>query len=215
MEKVFVAVSGNIGVGKSTLVKRLAAKLDWEPIFEPQDESPYLADFYREMGVWAFHSQLFFLGRRLRQYQDFLAIPRSVIQDRCVYEDAEVFARNLFEQGRISSRDWDTYQSLYQGVLNFIPPPDLLIYLKADLPTLLGRVEKRGRDYEKGIERDYLVTLQHLYERWIAGFRLAPVLVVPADRLNFVSDETHLDQIAEVVMAKLAGHETPAFARQS
>jgi len=208
VEKVFVAVSGNIGVGKSTLVERLAARLDWEPVFEPQDESPYLADFYREMGVWAFHSQLFFLGRRLRQYRDFLAIPRSIIQDRCVYEDAEVFARNLFEQGLIGPRDWDTYQSIYQGVVHLIPPPDLLIYLKADLPTLRQRIEKRNRDYEKGIEPGYLETLQRLYERWIAGFRLAPVLAVPADWLNFVSDERHLDLIAEKVMEKLTGHET-------
>ncbi|MDP2735522.1 MAG: deoxynucleoside kinase [bacterium] len=211
MGKVFVAVSGNMGAGKSTLVEKLAARLGWKPLFEPQDESPYLTDFYSDMKTWAFHSQLFFLGRRLKQYQDLLASPGGVLQDRCVYEDAEVFARYLFDRGMISPRDWETYQSIYRGVLRFLPPPDLLIYLQADLATLQGRIKRRGRSYEKGIDPEYLTGLQALYEGWIAGFRLAPVLVVPADWLDFVKEERHLDLIAEKIREKLSGHETLDF----
>jgi len=211
MDRVFVAVSGNIGVGKSTLVERLAAKLGWDPLFEPQDENPYLADFYKDMKTWAFHSQLFFLGRRLRQYQELLASPGGVLQDRCVYEDAEVFARYLFDRGMISPRDWETYRGIYRGIQQFLPPPDLLIYLQADLPTLQARIRMRGRDYEKGIDPEYLAGIQDLYESWIAGFRLAPVLVVPADWLDFVKEERHLDLIAERVRDKLSGHETLEF----
>jgi deoxyadenosine/deoxycytidine kinase len=213
VEKTFAVVSGNMGVGKSTLVEKLAGKLGWQAVFEPQDENPYLADFYRDMKSWALHSQLFFLGRRFKQYQELLASPRSVFQDRCVYEDAEVFARNLYEQEKIPERDWQVYRSIYEGVLQFVPPPSLLIYLQADLPTLRQRIEQRGRDYEQGMQPDYLEGLQRLYERWIRDYRLSPVLVIPADRLDFVKEEKHLDQIAQAVMEKLSGHETLEFDR--
>ena len=213
MEKTFAVVSGNMGVGKSTLVEKLAGKLGWQAVFEPQDENPYLADFYQDMPRWALHSQFFFLGRRLRQHRELLASPRNVLQDRCVYEDAEVFARNLYEQGKIPERDWRVYWGMYEGIIQFVPPPNLLIYLQAGLPTLRRRIEQRGRDYEREISTDYLQGLQRLYESWIRDYRLSPVLVVPADRLDFVKEEKHLDQIAQAVVEKLSGHETLKFDR--
>lgn len=211
MSKVFAAVAGNMGVGKSTLVGKLAPRLDWKAVFEPQEESPYLADFYQDMPRWALHSQLFFLGRRLRQHRELLASSQNVLQDRCLYEDAEVFARNLYEQGKISERDWQVYWSIYEGVIQFVPPPDLLIYLQADLPTLRRRIRQRGRDYERQIPPEYLRGLQRLYEAWIRDYRLSPVLVVPADWLDFVKEEKHLDLIAEKVTEKLSGHEMIEF----
>ena len=134
--KKFVAVAGNIGVGKSTLVEMLCEKLGWEPFYEPVAENPYLSDFYEDMPTWSFHSQIFFLSHRLRSHHDLANHPTSVIQDRSVYEDAEVFAQNLFRQGHIQPRDYQTYRELYETVIGFLPPPDLVIYLKASVPTL-------------------------------------------------------------------------------
>jgi deoxyadenosine/deoxycytidine kinase len=208
VEKVFAAVAGNMGVGKSTLVEKLAGKLGWKAVFEPQDENPYLADFYQDMERWALPSQCFFLGRRLRQYREILDGPQNALQDRCVYEDANVFARNLYEQGKIPERDWRVYQSIYEGVIQFVPPPNLLIYLQADLATLQRRIQQRGREYERQIPLDYLRGLQRLYENWIRDYRLSPVLVVTTDWLNFVSDESHLELVAQKVMDKISGHET-------
>jgi deoxyadenosine/deoxycytidine kinase len=185
--KKFVAVAGNIGVGKSTLVRMLCEKLGWEPFYEPVTENPYLADFYSDMSAWSFHSQVFFLTHRLRAHHQLAQHPNSVIQDRSVYEDAEIFAQNLSLQGHIEARDYQTYRELYETVMQFLPPPDLVIYLRAAVPTLMNRISRRGRDYERTITLDYLQSLNDLYEAWISNFVLCPVLTVPADDLDYVA----------------------------
>ena len=211
--KRFVAVAGNIGVGKSTLVALLSERLQWEPFFEPVGENPYLADFYQDMRQWAFHSQVFFLTRRLRSHRQLLDHPTSAIQDRSVYEDAEVFATNLYRQSLIDERDFQAYRELYQVLVEFLPPPDLVIYLRASVPTLLRRVQSRGRDYEKLISAEYLEQLNQLYEEWIGRFTLCPILSVPADNLNYVSNLKHLDLIAMKIQEKLMGKEEVVFTK--
>lgn len=210
--KKFIAVAGNIGVGKSTLVDLLCQSLGWQPFFEPVTENPYLADFYRDMPTWGFHSQIFFLTHRLRIHHDLLQIPGSVIQDRSIYEDAEVFAQNLFLQGTISERDYQTYRSLYLTLSDFLPPPDLVIYLRASVPTLLKRIEQRNRDYEQKISPAYLERLNSLYEKWIDNFTLCPVLTIPADDLDFVAHPRHLELILRKVQEKLTGKDEVIFA---
>ncbi len=209
--KKFVAVAGNIGVGKSTLVTLLSQRLGWQPFYEPEAENPYLADFYRDMRAWAFHSQVFFLTHRLRIHRRLLDHPTSVIQDRSVYEDAEVFAENLYRQGMMVERDYRTYRGLYEVLVEFLPPPDLVIYLRASVETLLERIARRGREYERHIAADYLRQLNDLYEQWIQGFSLCPVLTVPADDLDYVAHPTHLDLIVRKVQEKLAGKEEVVF----
>ena len=205
--KKFVAVAGNIGVGKSTLVGLLCAKLGWEPFYEPVTENPYLADFYRDMNAWAFHSQTFFLTHRLKAHDELARREASVIQDRSIYEDAEIFAQNLFLQGHISPRDYQTYRELYETMLRFLPPPDLVIHLRASVATLTNRISRRGRDYERTIASEYLASLNTLYENWLANFNLCPVLTVPADDLDFVSHPGHLDLVIAKMQDKLTGQD--------
>lgn len=209
--KKFVAVAGNIGVGKSTLVTMLSDRLGWKPFFEPVGENPYLADFYRDMRTWAFHSQIFFLTRRLRIHRQMIDHPSSAIQDRSVYEDAEVFAHNLFRQGLIGERDYNSYCELYQVLIEFLPPPDLVVYLRASVSTLQERIRLRGRDYERQITTDYLGQLNELYESWISRFSLCPVLTVPADDLDYVAIPAHLDLIVRKVEEKLTGKDEVVF----
>jgi deoxyadenosine/deoxycytidine kinase len=209
--KRFIAVAGNIGVGKSTLVNLLSQRLGWKPFFEPVSENPYLADFYQDMRAWAFHSQIFFLTRRLRIHRQLLDHPSSAIQDRSVYEDAEIFALNLYRQGLIGGRDYNSYRELYEVLTEFLPPPDLVMYLRASVPTLLDRIKQRGRDYERQITPDYLEQLNQLYEEWIARFHLCPVLTVPADDLDYVSIPAHLSLIVNKVEEKLMGKEEVVF----
>ncbi len=209
--KKFIAVAGNIGVGKSTLVTLLCDRLGWQPFYEPEAENPYLADFYRDMRSWAFHSQIFFLTHRLRAHRQLIDHPTSVIQDRSVYEDAEVFACNLYQQGLISERDYGAYRELYQVLIEFLPPPDLVVYLRASVPTLLKRISHRGRDYERRISPEYLEQLNLLYEDWIRNFSLCPVLTVPADELDYVAHSWHLDLVARKIEDKLTGKEEVVF----
>lgn len=209
--KKFVAIAGNIGVGKSTLVQMLCKQMEWEPFYEPVTENPYLADFYADMNAWSFHSQVFFLAHRLRSHFQLSQRLGSVVQDRSVYEDAEIFAQNLYRQGHIQERDYQTYRDLYETTLRFLPPPDLVIYLRASVPTLLHRISSRGRDYERAIAPEYLDGLNNLYEAWIDDFTLCPVLAVPADDLDFVSHPGHLRLIIEKVSAKLTGKEEVVF----
>ncbi len=210
--KKFVAVAGNIGVGKSTLVEGLCNQLGWEPFYEPVAENPYLADFYEDMAAWSFHSQVFFLSHRLRAHHLIAQRPGSVIQDRSVYEDAEIFAHNLYLQGHIHERDYQTYKELYDTVIEFLPPPELVIYLRASVGTLLERISRRGRDYERAISGEYLESLNGLYEQWIARFSLCPVLTVPADHLDYVAHPGHLRLIVAKVDEKLTGKDEVVFA---
>jgi len=209
--KKFVAVAGNIGVGKSTLVTMLCQQLDWQPFYEPEADNPYLADFYKDMRSWAFHSQIFFLTHRLRAHRQLIDHPTSVIQDRTVYEDAHVFAHNLYGQGFISERDYSTYRELYRVLCEFLPPPDLVVYLRASVPTLLQRVSLRGREYERQITPEYLKNLNELYENWIINFNVCPVLSVPADDLDYVAHSSHLDLIVKKIQDKLTGKEEVVF----
>ena len=211
MGKRFIAVGGNIGVGKSTLTRMLSEYLCWQPFYEAVDDNPYLADFYRDMRTWSFHSQIFFLSRRLRHHRQIVDYPSTVIQDRTVYEDAEVFARNLYRQELMSDRDFASYREMYEALKAFLPPPDLLIYLDASVPTLIERIRLRGRDYEQQIDPEYLKQLSALYEEWIAGFSLCPVLTIPSDELDFVNNRAHLELIAAKVLERLQGKEIVAL----
>lgn len=207
----FVAVAGNIGVGKSTLVELIAERMQWTPFFEPQSQNPYLADFYQDMQEWSFQSQIFFLSRRLRAHRDISDHPGPAVQDRSVYEDAEIFAHNLFLERNMSDRDYRTYRDLYEVLIRFLPPPDLVVYLRASVDTLVTRISMRGRDYEKAIQPEYLTRLNNLYEEWTERFSLCPVLTVPADDLNYVLNDAHLDLIISKIESKLSGKEEVRF----
>jgi deoxyadenosine/deoxycytidine kinase len=209
--KKYIAMAGNIGVGKSTLVDLLCERLKWQPFFEPVTENPYLADFYREMSTWSFHSQIFFMAHRLQIQKDLIHFPGSVIQDRSIYEDAEIFARSLFLQNYLAKRDYDTYRTMYETITEFIPAPNLVIYLRANVDTLQHRITLRNRDYEKTISRDYLTNLNVLYEEWIAHFNICPVLTVPADDLDYVANPRHFDLIVTKVEEKLTGKDEVVF----
>ncbi|MEA5079535.1 MAG: deoxynucleoside kinase [Anaerolineaceae bacterium] len=212
--KKFIAVAGNIGVGKSTLVEMISPRLDCQPFYEPVTENPYLADFYHDMPAWSFQSQIFFLTHRLRIHHDLLHAAGSVIQDRSIYEDAEVFARNLYVQGNMAERDYETYRSLYITLAETLPPPDLVIYLRASVSTLTKRIALRNRDYERSIAPEYLAALNELYESWINHFTLCPILTVPADDLDYVAHPGHLDLIARKVNEKLTGKEVVIFNKE-
>jgi deoxyadenosine/deoxycytidine kinase len=209
--KRFIGVAGNVGVGKSTLTSLLSEYLCWEPFYEAVDDNPYLADFYKDMRTWSFHSQIYFLSRRLGHHRQIIERPGTVVQDRTVYEDAEIFARNLHLQGHMNERDWHSYWDLYQTVITILPPPDLVIYLQASVPVLQERIRQRGRDYEQQIAPEYLTQLNELYEEWVEGFSLCPVLTVPTDNLNFVAVNSHLELIASRVLDKLHGKEVVVF----
>ena len=212
--KHFVAIAGNIGVGKSSLVEKLAKMNGWQAYFEPVAENPYLKDFYENMKAWAFQSQVFFLSHRLRMHLDLLENPASVIQDRSVYEDAEIFAANLFQQGQMSERDYSSYIKLYGLLSDMLRPPDLVIYLRASVPVLQRRIASRGRDFESQIDDQYLEQLNQLYENWIDGFSLCPVLTVPTDQMDFVAHNGHLELIMEKMQEKLTGKEEVIFTQE-
>ena len=212
--KRFVAIAGNIGVGKSSLAALLSERLNWDPFLEAVDDNPYLADFYEDMRRWSFHSQIYFLSRRLRHHWQLLQLANSVIQDRTVYEDAEIFARNLSQQGLMDERDYRSYWELYQVVTTVLPPPDLVVYLRASVPTCQERIRRRGRPYEQDIKTAYLEQLNELYEEWIDGFSLCPVLSVPSDDLDFVLNPNHLELITGKILDKLQGREEVVFDTQ-
>jgi deoxyadenosine/deoxycytidine kinase len=197
--KYFIAIAGNIGAGKSTLTGMLSQTFGWEPFYEANAENPYLADFYADMQRWSFHSQVFFLGKRLEHHKQLVDHQGSVVQDRTVYEDAEIFARNLYEQGTMEQRDYDVYQGLYHAVSAFLPPPDLVIYLQGSVEKLLAHINKRGREYERSIAPDYLTRLNRLYDQWIDNWTASPVVRVPMDRIDFLQNRTDFEEIVQMV----------------
>lgn len=183
-----IAIAGNMGSGKSTLVGFLSRTYGIAPFYEPNDQNPYLPDFYKDMRRWAFHSQIYFLSNKFRLHQELDRTPGVSILDRTIFEDAEVFATALKEMRRIDKRDWETYRDLYQAILEAIDPPDLMIYLRCSMRTLRKRIRLRGRAMEQDVPLSYLKRLERLYERWIASYRMSDVLLLETDRLDYESD---------------------------
>ncbi len=200
--KIFIAVAGNIGVGKSSLTQMVAEALQWQPFFEAVDENPYLADFYQDMARWSFHSQVYFLARRLNHHRQLLDHPSHVIQDRSIYEDAEIFAKNLYRQGKLSKRDYRCYRDLYEGICNFLPPPNLILYLKAPVGILAERIAMRGRDYERQISIAYLAELNALYNEWESGWNRCPIVSIQTAEMDFVR---HSEDFA-TILAEIRCH---------
>ncbi len=201
--KLFVAVAGSIGCGKSSLTRLLSNHFNWEPYFESVDDNPYLSDFYADMKRWSFHLQVYFLSKRFMNQKQILESSRSIIQDRTIYEDAEIFARNLYEIGQMDERDYRNYRELFKVMTNYLKAPDLLIYLRASVGTLLRQISQRGRDFEKGITREYLEQLNRHYEHWIAHYDLGPLLIIEADNIDFVKNGGHFLHIVNSVERKL------------
>jgi deoxyadenosine/deoxycytidine kinase len=199
MAKVFVAIAGNMGSGKTTLTKLLSDRFGWEPFFEPVSENPYLSDFYGDMRRWAFHLQVCFLTRRFEGHQQILQSDISALQDRTIYEDWEIFARNLYESGQMEERDWHAYSLLAEVMCQHLTPPDLMVYLRKSVPRLVERIRTRGRAYEQSIPLDYLTRLNEHYERFVAGYKRGRLLVIDAEHLDFLEEPDHLDTIAEQI----------------
>jgi deoxyadenosine/deoxycytidine kinase len=200
-----IAVAGNIGSGKTTLSGLLAKHYKWEPHYEDVDTNPYLQSFYEDMQRWSFNLQIYFLNSRFRQVVKIRESGKDVIQDRTIYEDAHIFAPNLHAMGLMSSRDFDNYQSLFELMSIFLQPPDLLIYLRAEVPTLVRQIQKRGRDYENSIRLDYLNRLNERYEAWISGYDKGKLLIMDVDDKNFSENPGDLELLIDKINADLFG----------
>lgn len=200
-----VAVAGNIGAGKTTLTYLLSKHFGWEPHYEEVDENPYLIDFYEDMKRWAFHLQIYFLQRRFEQITNIRQLQHTVVQDRTIYEDAEIFAPNLHQMGLMNTRDFENYRRLFETMKNFLHPPDLLIYLRAGIPTLVDQIEKRGRSFEEAIRLDYLRRLNELYENWIARYDGPRLIVVNVDEVDFQENREDLGGIIDRINTELGG----------
>jgi len=196
---VFVAVAGNIGSGKSSLTRLLSSERGWIPMFESVEDNPYLSDFYTDMRRWSFQLQVYFLSNRFRSHKSITEGGRSVVLDRVIYEDAEIFARNLFEIGNMEERDYRNYVALYDVMTEYLHPPDLLIYLRANVDTLMRQIAQRGRDFEQSIKREYLEQLNRHYEAWIQRYTKGKLLVVESDNLDFVNNREDLDRVIRLV----------------
>ena len=183
-----IAVSGNIGSGKTTLVEKLSKHFGWSPLYESVDHNPYLRDFYDDMTRWAFHLQIYFLNSRFNQVHQIRQSEKTIIQDRTIYEDAYIFAANLHKSKHISDRDYQSYLDIFHSMINFVKAPDLLIYLKADIPKLVQQIQKRNRDFEFNIKLEYLRNLNEHYEEWIGRYTLGKLLVIDVNKLDFVEN---------------------------
>lgn len=200
-----IAIVGNIGAGKTTLTKLLANHFKWEPQFEAVDNNPYLEDFYSDMKRWSFNLQIYFLNSRFRHIVELQKKGSDIIQDRTIYEDAYIFAENLFDMGLMSARDFENYSNIFESIVNYIHPPDLLIYLRASVPTLVNNIQLRGRDYESGIRLDYLSKLNEKYEKWIKGYREGKLLILDKDKLDFANNPEDLGFVIQKIEAELFG----------
>jgi len=200
-----IAVAGNIGAGKTTLTEMLSKHYKWIPNFEDVDHNPYLMDFYEDMPRWSFNLQIYFLNSRLKQLVEIQKGTETVIQDRTIYEDANIFAPNLHEMGLMSKRDFDNYFHFFQTLKTLVQPPDLLIYLNASVPTLVGQIQKRGREYEENIRLDYLKRLNEYYNKWIAGYKEGKLLVIDVDKNKFAEKTEDFGEIIRKVDAELYG----------
>ncbi|GEM64049.1 MULTISPECIES: deoxynucleoside kinase [Sphingobacterium] len=200
-----IAIVGNIGAGKTTLTKLLADHFKYEPQFEAVDNNPYLEDFYADMKRWSFNLQIFFLNSRFRQIVELQKTNIDMIQDRTIYEDAYIFAENLYDMGLMSARDFENYSNIFQSIIHYIKPPDLLIYLKASVPTLVNNIQVRGRDYESGIRLDYLSKLNEKYDKWIDNYKEGKLMILDKDNLDFTKNPEDLGTIVEKIESQLFG----------
>lgn len=200
----FVAVAGNIGAGKSSLTELVAKHFNWKSYYESVDDNPYLSDFYDDMRRWSFNLQVYFLSSRFRHHKDLISRGQSCVQDRTIYEDVEIFAKNLYDMGLMSKRDYENYSALFHEMTSYLRPPDLLIYLKASVPTLVNQIQQRGRDYENTIRIDYLERLNHLYEDWIGRYS-HDKLIIETDALDFVNNKEDLGKVIAMVENRLFG----------
>lgn len=199
-----VAIAGNIGSGKTTLTRMLAAKYGWKPRFESVDYNPYLADFYEDMERWSFNLQIYFLNKRFKDVVEISKSEDVIIQDRTIYEDARIFAPNLHGMGLMSTRDFENYSDLFDLMMSLVNPPDLLIYLRSSIPNLVGQIQKRGREYEKSIRIDYITGLNERYENWIKDYK-SRLLILDVDRLKFESNPEDFSEICDKIDAELFG----------
>lgn len=199
-----IAIAGNIGSGKTTLTKMLAAHYKWTPRFESVDYNPYLADFYKDMERWSFNLQIYFLNKRFKDVVDIAKSEDVIIQDRTIYEDARIFAPNLHAMGLMSTRDFENYSDLFDLMMSLVNPPDLLIYLRSSIPNLIAQIQKRGREYEKSIRIDYITGLNERYENWIASYK-HKLLIIDVDKIRFENRPEDFQQITDKIDAELYG----------
>lgn len=194
---MFVVVAGNIGSGKTTLTKKLSERLGWKPHFESVQDNPYLADFYADMSRWSFPLQVYFLTHRFNTHKQIETLPASSIQDRSIYEDANIFARSLYDQGKLDERDYQNYRNLYESMIQYLSPPTLMIFLRRSIPKLQDRIKQRGRDYEQAIPVEYLTSLNEYYDEWYDNYDLGKSLIVDTDELDFLDNEEHFDRLVK------------------
>lgn len=201
--KLFITIAGNIGTGKTTLTRMLAEHYGWKPHFESVTDNPYLKDFYDDMARWSFPLQIYFLNHRYKVHRDVSLGHGSAIQDRSIYEDSHIFARNLFESGKMEERDYRNYVDLYSEMIKHLPPPDLMIYMKKSVPRLVDQIRKRGRDFEQNIPVDYLTCLNRYYEEWIGDYNIGKLLIIDSNELDFVARPEDFDFIAKQILEKI------------
>ena len=211
MPKRLIVVAGNIGAGKTSLAERIGSRLGWRSAFESVSDNPYLPDFYADMKSWSFHLQVFFLGHRASQYLELATDPQSAIMDRSIYEDAYIFARALYALNNLTERDYLAYRRVFGLVVDNLPAPDLLIYLRAPVSVLMNRINSRGRSIEAGITAEYLTLLESYYDDWMGSFDLCQVLTIRTDDLDFVHKPRHLDTVIQRIQDRLAGKEDLVF----
>jgi len=198
-----IGIAGNIGAGKTTLTEKLTSKFDWEPIYESVVDNPYLEDFYEDMSKWSFNLQIYFLNHRFQNQVTLSSMNKGFVQDRTIYEDKEIFAKNLRDLNFLSDRDWKTYGNLFDNMTDFIREPDLIIYLKASTDTLLSRIQGRNRDFEKNIDPEYIHSLNIYYDKWIASLDQRKTLVVKTDNFNIFKDKQRLDEIFKLIKSRI------------
>lgn len=202
-KKVFVSIAGNIGSGKSSLTSRIAKQMNWIPYYEKVNNNPYLKDFYSDMARWSFNLQVYFLSHRFKTHKSILNKKISVIQDRSIYEDVEIFAKNLYLLGKMKRGDHDNYKKLFKEMTYFLKPPDLLIYLRTSLPKLVKQIKLRGRDFEKNIDATYLERLNHSYDEWISRYHHGKHIIIETDKLDFVNRKKDFDKIVNLMKTNL------------
>ena len=200
----FIGLAGNIGVGKTTFTTRMAERQGCAPFFESVSDNPYLGDFYGDMKRWSFNLQIYFLHKRFESHLDMSKTKSGVIQDRTIYEDVEIFARNLHEMGNLSDRDWENYCGLFSAMTSFLKKPDLIVYLRASTDTLLSRIHSRGREYEQSIDPEYLHSLNISYDKWISSVKEYPVLTIETDEFNIFNDTDHYIEIEDRILKSIS-----------